>query len=175
MSRGYVSPQNVFPVEIRENRRQFLVFFLTPHHPPISPCPCLQNSTAFVSNYAVKEDISHVCISEYERTSETSRSRARFFHGQRDFMLYTGRAHYFKRFMIRGARHLILYSLPENAQFYPELVNLLEEGTRSGEVGGVTSCFSLFTKYEALALERIVGSTRARHMLGSEKETFLFC
>jgi len=102
-------------------------------------------------------------------------------------MFYTGRAHYFKRYMMRGARHLILYSLPENANFYPELVNLLEEagvgggggkeGRREGGGvgGGVTSVFAMFTRFEALALERIVGTTRARHMLGSEKRTFLFC
>ena len=123
-------------------------------------------------NYAVREELSHVCVSEYERTSETNRGRARFFHGQRDLMLYTGRAHFFKRYMMRGAHHLVFYSLPENAHFYPELVNLLEEAEGSAQV---TSCFALFTKYEALALERIVGTTRTRHMLASEKSTFLFC
>jgi len=83
--------------------------------------------------------------------------------------------------MMRGASHLIFYSLPENANFYPELVNLLEEGGGGGEreggwgVGGMTSVFAMFTRFEALALERIVGTTRAKHMLGSEKATFLFC
>ena len=123
-------------------------------------------------NYAVREELSHVCVSEYERVSETSRSRARFFHGQRDLMLYTGRAHFFKRYMIRGAHHLVFYSLPECAHFYPELVNLLEEAEGSAQV---TSCFALFTKYEAMALERIIGSKRSRHMLTSDKSTFLFC
>ena len=144
--------------------------------PPPSFPPSL-----LLRNYAVKEDLSHVCISEYERVSETSRGRARFFHGQRDLMFYTGRAHYFKRYMMRGASHLIFYSLPENAKFYPELVNLLEEaggggGREGGRVGeGVTSVFAMFTRFEALALERIVGTARAKHMLGSEKATFLFC
>jgi U3 small nucleolar RNA-associated protein 25 len=123
-------------------------------------------------NHAVREQLSHCCLSEYERVSEASRSRARFFHGQRDLMLYTGRAHFFKRYRVRGARHLVFYGLPEHPQFYPELVNLLEEAESGAEV---TSCLVLFTRFEALALERVVGADRARHMLRSDKATFLFC
>lgn len=123
-------------------------------------------------NHMVKAEVSHACVSEYERTSETSRGRSRFFHGTRDMLLYTGRAHFFKRFAIRGARHLIFYGLPEYPGFYPELVNLLEEAEAHQEV---TSCLVLFTRFEALALERIVGTERCRHMLTSEKSTFLFC
>ncbi len=135
-------------------------------------------------NHAVRAELSHVCLSEYERPTETSRGRARFFHGQRDLMLYTGRAHFFKRFRLRGAHHLVFYGLPEHAHFYPELVNLLEEATGGGRKGGaaaavastrVTSCFVMFTRYEALALERVVGTARAKHMLTSDKATFLFC
>lgn len=41
-------------------------------------------------------------------------------------------------------------------------------------VAAVTS-LALFTKFERLSLERIVGSERAQHMLRSSKNTFLFC
>jgi len=125
-----------------------------------------------VRNYMIKEDISHACVSEYERGTETARSRSRFFHGHRDILLYTGRAHFFRRYMIRGATHLILYGPPECPHFYPELVNLLEEADNTTHA---TSCLALFTRFEALALERIVGSERSRHMVTSEKGTFLFC
>lgn len=37
------------------------------------------------------------------------------------------------------------------------------------------TCLSLFTRFERLSLERIVGEDRAGHMLGSAKNTFLFC
>ena len=72
---------------------------------------------------------------------------------------------------MRGALHLIFYSLPEYAHFYPEIVNNLGDG---GANGTVTSCLVLCTKYEKLALERIVGSTRCKHMLTSGKTTFMF-
>lgn len=125
-----------------------------------------------VRNHLITEDISHACVSEYERGTEIARGRSRFFHGQRDIMLYTGRAHFFRRYMIRGAHHLVLYGLPECPQFYPELVNLLEEADTTAQT---TSCLTLFTRFEAMALERVVGTERSKHMLTSDKGTFLFC
>lgn len=62
--------------------------------------------------------------------AKVARSRARFFRGDRDLLLYTGRAHFFNRYCIRGIHHLIFYSLPECPQFYPEMVNLLEVSHR---------------------------------------------
>jgi U3 small nucleolar RNA-associated protein 25 len=36
-------------------------------------------------------------------------------------MLYTERAYFYKRYKIRGIKNLILYSLPERKEFYPEV------------------------------------------------------
>ncbi|CAM9502774.1 unnamed protein product [Ectocarpus sp. 13 AM-2016] len=124
-----------------------------------------------VRNHLMKNKASVVNVHEYSRGSEVARSRARFFRGDRDLLLYTGRAHFFNRYCIRGIHHLIFYSLPECPQFYPEMVNLLEEAE---SVTAVT-CLSLFTRFERLSLERIVGEERAGHMLASAKNTFLFC
>ena len=79
--------------------------------------------------------------------------------------------------MIRGARHIIFYSLPEYAHFYPELVNLVQETGDDADTTGSTSisCTVLLTKYDKLALERIVGTKRCEHMLSSGKTTFMFC
>jgi U3 small nucleolar RNA-associated protein 25 len=77
---------------------------------------------------------------------------------------------------MRGAHNIVFYSLPEYAHFYPELVNLLEDGDGSGSGSGSgTSCLTLFTQYERMALERLVGAARAAHMLASKKHTFMFC
>jgi U3 small nucleolar RNA-associated protein 25 len=124
-----------------------------------------------VRNELIKRDANAAFVCEYSRESEISRGRSQFFHGIRDIMLYSGRAHFFRRFRMRGALHLIFYSLPEYAQFYPEIVNNLGEG---GAHGTVTSCLVLCTKYEKLALERIVGAKRCAHMLTSGKTTFMF-
>jgi len=92
-------------------------------------------------------------------------------------MLYTGRCHFFKRHKILGARHLIFFGLPEHGNFYPDMVNVLDEVGKQKEgcsFESPISCLSLFTRYEAHCLERIVGSSHCSHMLKSEKHTYLF-
>ena len=70
---------------------------------------------------------------------------------------------------------MIFYSLPEYASFYPELVNLLGDSDGGG-VGSNTSCLVLITKFEKMALERIVGQKRCEHIVSSTtKTTFMFC
>ncbi|KAG5177223.1 digestive organ expansion factor, partial [Tribonema minus] len=113
---------------------------------------------------------SAVFVCEYSRPSEIARSRAWFFQGRKPLLVYTGRAHYFNRFRVRGIRHLVLYGLPVQPQFYPELVNLIDEGDGDAP----PSCLALFTPLEKLALQRVVGAERAKRMLSGEKQTFLF-
>jgi hypothetical protein len=126
-----------------------------------------------------------------------------------------------RRFLIRGARHVIFYSLPEYARFYSELVNMLstQTGESKGSSGTPTyihcfavcfllvaplflpldalwghhrnviigpfslisdegvaiSCLVLYTAYERMALERIVGAKRCAQMISGAKATFMFC
>ncbi len=77
---------------------------------------------------------------------------------------------------MRGAMHIIFYSLPDYAQFYPELVSMLGQiGNPDASVGaGTISCLVLFTQSERMALGRIVGAQRCSHMLASAKQTFMF-
>lgn len=135
-------------------------------------------------------------ISEYTSESDIGRARALFFQGRRDILLYSGRAHFFRRFKIRGARQVLFYGLPDYAHFYPEIVNALSETPSTGTIVKDTeedeegssrkqnalaeqwqqelSCISLVTTYESLALERVVGVKKAKQMLQSEKSTFVF-
>ena len=69
--------------------------------------------------------------------------------------------------------NIVFYSLPEYPHFYSELVDLLAEAAAGG-LGSDTSCLALFTQYEKMALERIVGPKRCAHMLKSSKTTFMF-
>eukprot|EP01038_Epipyxis_sp_PR26KG_P012188 gene12188-16326_t len=131
-----------------------------------------------IRNYLMKQEANAVYVCEYSRDSEISRGRSKFYHGTADILLYSGRAHFYRRYSIRGAQHLVFYSLPEYAQFYPEFVNILtnqhdkmEEDTNNNEL----SCLVLCNKYEKMALERIVGTKRCEHILTSNKTTFMFC
>ena len=129
-------------------------------------------------NYLIKNDAAFVSITEYSRVSETSRGRARFLQGIQPLMLYTGRAHYFLRHKIKGVRNLIFFGLPEHPEFYPGLVNNLNEGLEKVDANtdsdSSTSSIALFTKYEAHALERIVGTKQSNRMIKGDKSTFMF-
>ena len=49
-----------------------------------------------------------------------------------------------------------------------------EDGGDSA-LGESLSCLVLYTAYERMALERIVGPKRCAHMLAASKNTFMFC
>ncbi|KAG4143933.1 hypothetical protein ERO13_D05G003900v2 [Gossypium hirsutum] len=77
------------------------------------------------------------------------------------------RLEYFEK-KIRGIRNLIIYSLPERKEFYYEIVNMLEGSDD-------LACTVLFSQYDKLQLERIVGTATAKRMIKSEKGVFVFC
>jgi hypothetical protein len=65
---------------------------------------------------------------------------------------------------------MIFYSLPTYSEFYPELVNLLQEKAREE---GVT-CTTIFSHYDSLALCRVVGTKLAQTMVTGQDESFTF-
>ena len=71
------------------------------------------------------------------------------------------------------AQDLLFYQLPHHAHFYPEMVNLLRSRDESAMTHATVTV--LFTRFDALRLEPIVGGARARKMLKSPTGTFLFC
>jgi U3 small nucleolar RNA-associated protein 25 len=138
----------------------------------------------FVSlrNMLLQKEIDFVSITEYARTSEVTRGRARFLQGRKSLLLYTGRAHYFLRHRIKGVQHVIWYGLPELPTCYTEIVNALGDGLSSflddanhaSTTSITSSSVALFTKYESHALERIVGSGQCQRLLKADKNTFSF-
>ncbi|XP_074307708.1 protein NUCLEOLAR FACTOR 1-like isoform X2 [Silene latifolia] len=120
-----------------------------------------------IRNFLKKQDASFCLLSEYTKQSDISRARNWFIKGDRKIMLYTERAHFYHRYKIRGVRNLIVYSLPERKEFYPEILNMLEESQN------MTSTV-LFSRFDQLRLERIVGSATAKRMTRSEKNLFIF-
>ncbi|KAF9897635.1 rRNA-binding ribosome biosynthesis protein utp25, partial [Lobosporangium transversale] len=139
-------------------------------------------------NYFSENKYSFAAICEYTSTANVSRARSSFFHGEAAFLLYTERFHYFRRYNIRGTFHLTFYGLPDHPQFYPEMLNLLAlpasgggEKSRSKHAAAngledrAMSCTALFTKYDLLKLQRIVGTERANSMCKQEgRDLFVF-
>ncbi len=120
-------------------------------------------------NFLAAEGASFVPNSEYADASEVGRARADFFAGDVRIMLYSERAHFFRRQTIRGARRVTFYAPPECASFYPEIVNALERGAEPNDVA------LLFSRWDAPALERLVGTSRSQRMLRDAAPAFIFC
>ncbi|XP_027148863.1 U3 small nucleolar RNA-associated protein 25-like [Coffea eugenioides] len=131
---------------------------------------CISSYFEFVRlrNFLKSQEASFCLLGEYTKQSDISRGRVWFFQGQRKIMLYTERAHFYHRYKIRAIQKLIIYSLPERKEFYPEIVNMLE-GSQN------MSCTVLFSRFDQFRLERIVGSASAKRMITSEKGFFVFC
>ncbi|KAK6923621.1 U3 small nucleolar RNA-associated protein 25 [Dillenia turbinata] len=121
-----------------------------------------------IRNFLKSQNASFCLLGEYTKQSDISRARVWFFEGRRKIMLYTERAHFYHRYKIRGIQNLIIYSLPERKEFYPEIVNMLEGSNNM-------TCTVLFSRIDQFKLERIVGTAPAKRMVSSEKSMFVFC
>jgi U3 small nucleolar RNA-associated protein 25 len=129
-------------------------------------------------------------LRRYSSNSEISRARTNFFNGKKSFLVVTERFHFFRRYKIRGARTVVFYAPPEHADFYAEFLQYpflrrevsgasknrpeaeaVEEVLEANEVVSQT----VFSKYDFLRLERIVGTPDAKRMAKSEQgERFSF-
>ncbi|ODN02353.1 Digestive organ expansion factor [Orchesella cincta] len=129
-----------------------------------------------IRNYFKREEASFVQICEYTKDKKIARSRDYFFHGKSQFLLYTERAQFFRRFQLKGVGHIIFYQLPQNPQFYPELCNLIQENFQNKRVRQRknSSVNVIYCKYDVPRLSAIVGTERAGHMISSEKKIHAF-
>lgn len=121
--------------------------------------------------------LSYTTLTEYSSNREVSRAREAFFSGKRDFLLVTERFHFYRRYKIRGAHTVVFYAPPEHAAYYPEFVNAALD-RRSDDEGGVdpadVSATVLYSKYDLLRLERIVGERQARQMVTEARTSWRF-
>jgi U3 small nucleolar RNA-associated protein 25 len=107
---------------------------------------------------------------------EVRRTRSHFLSGKHSVLLYSGRAHHFYRYLIKGVKSVVIYQIPDNPLFYKEAVaGYLGASVTTGRITGEEGKTRvLFSKWDALRLERVVGNERLRSMLVSGGDTFDF-
>ncbi|KAK0613492.1 hypothetical protein B0T14DRAFT_526381 [Immersiella caudata] len=130
----------------------------------------------YFANNPAAENVTFGTISEYADVPEASRARSHFLNGRHRVLLYTERAHHFRRYQIKGVKKVIMYSLPDNPLFYQEIAGtylqkseqslLLEPGQGTVKV--------MFSRYDVMKLEKIVGSQRVGKMISEQGDTFDF-
>lgn len=133
------------------------------------------------STAAETTSLSFGTISEYSTKGEVARARSHFLSGRHSVLLYSERAHHYFRYKLRGVRRLIFYGVPENPIFWTEMVDALGENAQSdlewaqnqkGKQGkGLVR--ALFSKWDFMKLERIVGTERVKRLV-SEREGDVF-
>ena len=120
-----------------------------------------------LKNYFKSLELSFTKLCEYTENSDISRARHSFYHSKVHYMLYTERFHFFKRYNIRGIKNIVFYGLPLYNQFYSELLYMIEDSSES-------CVMVMYSKYDKMKLDRIVGSKNSDKMMLEDKDTFLY-
>lgn len=126
--------------------------------------------------FAKKSDLDFAEVCEYTKYKKMAAARDRFFHGEHHFLLYTERAHFYKRYTVKGVRHVIFYQLPLQPQTFAEICNFMSPSyvNPKGGSDGNMSCTVLYNRFDVHRLSAVVGSNRAKTMLDSSKNTHMF-
>ncbi|KAF2150596.1 DUF1253-domain-containing protein [Myriangium duriaei CBS 260.36] len=120
----------------------------------------------FFAASTATENIAFGAVSEYSSVSEARRARSHLLSGKHAVMLYSGRAHHFHRYRVKGVKRVVWYGLPDDDIFYNEVVEWVGNTVDEGKAGVTdVSCRAMFSKWDGMKLERIVGSDRVRQML----------
>jgi U3 small nucleolar RNA-associated protein 25 len=117
---------------------------------------------------------SFACLSEYEEGGAITGARSKFFNGHARFLLMTERFHFYRRVKLRGIKHLVWYGLPDHPEYFAEMAAVVgdihkrdkeEEPTKKQAKGPKSESPIVFSQFDILKLERIVGTDYVEKLL----------
>lgn len=119
--------------------------------------------------------INFASIDEYSSKSKISKARYAFSSGKVQVLLYTERLHFYSRYDLYGVKNVLVYETPSNPLFYKELLRYVGKSIYK-EQADVDLSFvkTIYSKWDSLSLERIVGSERAPVLCNSVNESYEF-
>jgi U3 small nucleolar RNA-associated protein 25 len=134
-----------------------------------------------IRNYLDSQDIEFGILNEYSTVSDSSHDRDYFKQGIHHFLLYTERAHFFRRYHLKGIQRIIFYGLPDNTNYYSELINMIDIPEElkliHNDVKQSTYPYfslSLVTQFDQLKWERIIGSSRIEGAMKGKRDILTF-
>ena len=126
-------------------------------------------------NHLSKTDLSFSAISEYSTVRDISHAQSHFLTVKQKVLLYTERVHHFRWYKIKGVKQILMYGIPANPIFYMELADFLLAEVGEGNIRVENAKIrAIFSKWDALKLERIVGTKRCQIMCSEAGDTFKF-
>lgn len=129
-----------------------------------------------IKNYLHQKTSLLFCdVNEYSKQQDLTRSRALFQQGRVKIMLYTERIHHYKRYNLKGVKNVLMYGVPTNPVFYTEVVTSIARSVFEDIADfNISSVRCLYSKWDALALERVVGTERAPVLTHGQNEFYEF-
>lgn len=125
-------------------------------------------------------------MSEEMPKSELQRNRFKFEIGQSKFLLYSERAHYFKKINLRIVKNIVFYTLPEDPEVFKELVELTNPSVykdtlerckiedKNNYINNDSAVISLVNKsLEIYQLEKVVGYNQVKKILKDRIENYI--
>lgn len=119
--------------------------------------------------------INFASIDEYSSKSKISRARYAFSSGKVQVLLYSERLHYYSRYELYGVKNVLIYEAPSNPLFYKELLRYVGRSIYKEEADlDLSFVKTIYSKWDSLSLERIVGNERAPVLCNSVNELYEF-
>lgn len=119
--------------------------------------------------------INFASIDEYSSKSKISKARYAFSAGKVQVLLYSERLHHYSRYDLYGVKNVLVYEVPSNPLFYKELLRYVGKSVYK-EQADIDLSFvkTIYSKWDSMPLERIVGNERAPVLCNLVNELYEF-